>query len=184
MLLDLKPHPDTPSDAVTKLEVSVHRVGPRGLALGYIVEGDPDRILLPHAASSVRADDLWRHTCFEAFVRAESGSAYFEFNLSPSTEWAAYRFDDYRAGMAAAFDAEIGPLDSRTEAGAYLLTAHLDLEQLSSLSPNAPWRLGLSAVIEETNGRKSYWALAHPPGKPDFHHRDSFAATLPPVEQP
>jgi hypothetical protein len=34
-------------------------------------------------------------------------------------------------------------------------------------------------VIEETNGRKSYWALAHPPGKPDFHHSDCFALGLP-----
>jgi hypothetical protein len=37
------------------------------------------------------------------------------------------------------------------------------------------WRLGLSAIIEEASGRRSYWALAHPPGKPDFHHPDSFA---------
>ncbi len=39
-------------------------------------------------------------------------------------------------------------------------------------------RLGLSAVIEQTDGTKSYWALAHPPGKPDFHHRDCFAHQL------
>jgi hypothetical protein len=37
------------------------------------------------------------------------------------------------------------------------------------------WHLGLSAVIEEHNGRKSYWALAHRPGKPDFHHSDCFS---------
>jgi hypothetical protein len=42
-------------------------------------------------------------------------------------------------------------------------------------------RLGLSAVIEDIDGRLSYWALKHPPGKPDFHHPDSFAldVTLP-----
>jgi len=39
-------------------------------------------------------------------------------------------------------------------------------------------RIGLSAVIEETDGTKSYWALRHPPGKPDFHHPDCFALTL------
>lgn len=43
----------------------------------------------------------------------------------------------------------------------------------------APLRLGLSAVIEEKGGRKSYWALAHPPGKADFHHPDSFVCELP-----
>jgi hypothetical protein len=44
---------------------------------------------------------------------------------------------------------------------------------------DAPWRLGLSAVIEETSGRKSYWALAHPLGHPDFHHADCFALQIP-----
>jgi hypothetical protein len=57
----------------------------------------------------------------------------------------------------------------------------LALDGMSSLPRDAPWRLGLSAVIEETSGRKSYWALAHPPGKPDFHHADCFAYELPVV---
>ncbi|OYY67097.1 MAG: hypothetical protein B7Y49_00295 [Sphingomonas sp. 28-62-11] len=39
--------------------------------------------------------------------------------------------------------------------------------------------LALSAVIEETNGTKSYWALAHASGAPDFHHADAFAVELP-----
>ncbi len=43
----------------------------------------------------------------------------------------------------------------------------------------ADCEIGISAVIEETDGTKSYWALAHPPGKPDFHHPACFAATLP-----
>ena len=30
------------------------------------------------------------------------------------------------------------------------------------------WQLGLSAILEEHDGTKSYWALAHAPGKPDF----------------
>ena len=45
-------------------------------------------------------------------------------------------------------------------------------------TPDRPWRLGLSAVIEALNGEKSYWALAHPPEKPDFHHPDSFTLDL------
>jgi hypothetical protein len=49
------------------------------------------------------------------------------------------------------------------------LQAALEFDGLSS-----PLHLGLSAVLEEANGRKSYWALAHPPGKADFHHADCF----------
>jgi hypothetical protein len=55
---------------------------------------------------------------------------------------------------------------------------------LSGLAPDGPWRLGVSAVIEETSGRKSYWALTHTPGKADFHHADGFSLTLPPPEAP
>ena len=41
------------------------------------------------------------------------------------------------------------------------------------------WQLGLSAILEETDGTKSYWALAHPEGdKPDFHDPVCFAARL------
>ena len=38
---------------------------------------------------------------------------------------------------------------------------------------------GLSAVLEESDGTKSYWALAHcDPEKPDFHLADCFTAKL------
>jgi hypothetical protein len=36
----------------------------------------------------------------------------------------------------------------------------------------------LAAVIEDENGGLSYWALRHPPGKPDFHHPNAFAMTI------
>ena len=45
-------------------------------------------------------------------------------------------------------------------------------------------RIALSAVIEEVDGTKSYWALRHPPGAPDFHHPDCFALELPAPEAP
>ncbi len=62
------------------------------------------------------------------------------------------------------------------------LQAFLDLHLLPGLTDEVPLRLGLSAVLEMKDGSLSYWALAHPPGKPDFHHPDSFALTLPPLE--
>jgi MOSC domain-containing protein YiiM len=59
------------------------------------------------------------------------------------------------------------------------LNVSLALDRLTGLPADKRWRLGLSAVIEETSGRKSCWALAHPPGKPDFHHSDCFVLWLP-----
>ena len=60
----------------------------------------------------------------------------------------------------------------------FALQATLELEELSNLPPNATLRLGLAAVIEETSGHKSYWALGYAPGRPDFHHSDGFAHEL------
>ncbi len=58
------------------------------------------------------------------------------------------------------------------------LEARVNLNAAADLAGRAVWHVGLAAVIEETNGRLSYWALAHPPGKPDFHHLDGFALAL------
>ncbi len=44
--------------------------------------------------------------------------------------------------------------------------------------------VAISAVIEEADGTKSFWALSHPPGKPDFHAPSCFALTLPAPEAP
>lgn len=173
MRLALKPHPDSRCGVITNIDVEVVRAQPRTLTLRYVVIGDIDDVLIPSTSAPVRTDGLWQHTCFEAFVRPASGEGYYEFNLAPSTEWAAYRFTDYRSGMAAA---EISPplIEARPNGNCYALETSLELDQLAAV----PWQIALSAVIEEANGRKSYWALAHPPGKADFHHPDSFVHEL------
>lgn len=185
MLLTLTPHPDTPCDAVQRIDVHVTRPRARGLALTYRVAGDIDDVRWPAIVDEKmgsRADELWRSTCLEAFVSA--GAGYYEFNLSPSGEWAVYRFNGYRSGMTSAAGAELYTLEAGRNDGGFELSAELDLDGLSHLLPGQPWRLGLSAVIEESDGRKSYWALSHAPGRPDFHHPDSFAALVPDLEIP
>ena len=110
----------------------------------------------------------------ELLVRPGDGEAYFEFNVAPTRWWAAYRFDRYREGMT---DADIAPalIEAHTTGERFELTVAF---ALPDWPVDQAWRLGLTAVIEDLNGEKSYWALAHPPGKPDFHHPDSFALDL------
>lgn len=170
MRLALTLHPDFASDAVTGVEVEAERLG-NALSLRYRVSGDISAVVLAPPALPERADELWKHTCFEAFLRSV-GEAYYEFNFSPSTRWATYAFDGYRDGMKNA-DIIRPEIEIRVDAG--LLELAVELE----LSVDLPWQLALSAVIEEKAGRKSYWALAHPPGKADFHHPDSFVCELP-----
>ncbi len=177
----LKLHPDSPCSAAARIEVEVARPRAGSLILRYFVTGKMSDLLIPPAATAARADDLWQHTCFEAFVRSSADAGYYEFNFAPSTQWAAYGFGSYRKGMRAATEISAPQIEVQSGPGCYTLQASLDLDRLSMLPRDAGWRLGLAALIEETNGRKSYWALAHPPGKPDFHHPDCFAYELHPA---
>jgi hypothetical protein len=72
-------------------------------------------------------------------------------------------------------------IEVRSGPDSYTLQASLELDRLQDLSREASWRLGLSAVIEDISGGMSYWALAHPPGRPDFHHADGFALEFSPT---
>lgn len=147
-----------------------------GLCLRYQVKGMINDLAIPAPGEPVRADGLWQTTCFELFLRKEGRPAYAEFNFSPSSKWSAYEFEDYRDGITglqifAAPDIRFGAGES-----------HFALEteiQLPDRWRTFPIMVGFSAIIEDRTGAKSYWALAHPPGKPDFHHKDCFALTLP-----
>ncbi len=163
------------------IEVEALRLPAGGLVLRYCVTGTVRDLRLPTPGPLHRTDELWRHTCFEAFVCVRGGSSYCELNFAPSRQWAAYRFTGYRTGMA---NADIAPpgIETRENSEQYEMT--VKLEHLPGFSDGAAWRVGLSAVIEDSTGRKSYWALAHPPGKPDFHHADCFALALPAPSRP
>lgn len=179
MLVTLKPHPDTPGPAI-RIAVEVLRPRTAAVELRYVMSGEVSRVVLPESVRPSRADELWRTTCFEAFIE-KTGGGYGELNLSPTGRWAAYEFTGYREGMYGHPGVE--KRDSRRvrdEAG-FSLAGTFDLDRMIGDRP-APWRMGLSAVIEDIDGGLSYWALAHPPGKPDFHHPDSFALILPPPE--
>jgi len=174
----LRRHPDTPCPAVSRIEVGAERAVDGRLVLRFVVAGETGALRIPAATAPARADALWRHTCFEAFVRKPAEASYYEFNLAPSRQWAAYRFDDYRQGMRLASGFGAPSIEVQAEPGCFTLLATLEMATLPGVPRDEPWQLGLSAVIEEMSGRTSYWALAHPPGRPDFHHGDCFAIAL------
>jgi hypothetical protein len=174
----LKLHPESLCAAVRHVEVDVTRPRAGGLVLRYVVSAKVDELALPAVTAPMRTDELWRHTCFEAFIRPLPGEAYYELNLAPSTQWAAYQFDRYRTGMRAVGKIGAPRIEVERAAEQFTLQATLQWDESSELGRAAMWRLGLSAVLEEANGGKSYWALAHPPGKPDFHRADCFALEL------
>jgi len=163
-------HPRSLPGAVRSLSA---QVGPAsaGLLVTFVLQADPNGVRIPPPRPAAMASGLWRHTCCEIFVARKGSDAYHEFNLSPSGEWAAHRFARYREGAMLA-DASLDPHIAVRRDGEIL-----ELQATIRMPPQ-PARLGLAAVIEAAEGTLSYWALRHPPGAPDFHHRDAFALEL------
>jgi hypothetical protein len=175
-------HPHSHCSAVAHIE---GEVAPRSdsLVFSYTVTGNMRDIATPQVQTPAREDKLWQHTCFEAFLRAAGGDNYYELNFASSARWGAYHFTGYRTGMREAAEISAIPIEVQSTSESLTLQASVKLDHLSGLSRDRPWRLGLSAVIEERSGRKSYWALAHPPGNPDFHHPAGFVHELSPSAQ-
>ena len=165
----IKLHPDSASP-VDGIEVDFSRPAAGLLRLRYAMRGDIAGMVVPPSGPAARTDGLWQHTCFELFLGA--GAGYYEYNFSPSTSWAAYRFDGHRRGMR---DFATDAPEIVWDGPAATLTATI------ALPSDLTGPLGLSAIVEDTEGSRSFWALAHPPGEPDFHDAACFAAQVPPA---
>ena len=174
-------HPSTPASSGLHVTADVQRTPDKQfLAIQYAVQ--PARSVSLSEYGIERRDGLWKSTCFEFFIKANGGSRYREFNFAPLFAWNAYEFDDWRKGMTPLQHLrEPHLVDSRIDDRAPDFPERYELDVI--LGPEAwsvgPAKLSLTAVIEEKDGTKSYWALAHPPGAtPNFHHPHCFAAQL------
>lgn len=168
-------HPQTLSQAVEAITVRIARGHKGAVTMRYSVFGHIEQIVLPSPLDAVRTDGLWQHSCFEMFVRPSGRQGYCEFNFSPSSQWAAYGFDGYRSGMA--------EMEGMVPPEISMLTTPKRLDMHVALSVGLlavwpDWQVGLSSIIEEKDGSKSYWALSHPVGAADFHDQDCFIAQL------
>jgi hypothetical protein len=173
----LVPHPDHPARALRRLSVDVTRA-PEALAVAYTLEGDLDALRIPAPAAPAIVHGLWEHTCFELFIAADGAAVYHELNLAPSGAWAAFEFRGYRDGGPVEDETLAPRIAVRRGPDRLLLEASVPLARVAPAYAGARLRLALTAVVEDVRGGRSYWALRHPPGRPDFHHRDGFALVL------
>ncbi len=135
---------------------------PQGCEAEFRLEGHVPSIVVPAPATPARRDNLWKTTCFEIFWQPIGDTWYREFNLSPSGQWAAYDFDSFREGMRDAPVEAIAVACSHDE-GALVLKA-----SIAAHLPD-PAQVALNAIVEHPDGSLQFWALAFPPGKPEFH---------------
>lgn len=170
----LAAHPDHPAREVAKVEARIIGHDANWLRVRWRIDG-AQSLVVPTFSGKGRADGLWQTTCFEVFLRPEGGESYVEINLSPSERWNAYDFEAYRSAMVER------PFPREPECALRLGSsfAIFDATIPAAGLPASECAMGLAAVIEELGGAKSYWALAHPEAKPDFHAPACFAAVLP-----
>ena len=168
-------HPSSPPSPVAAISASV-QVEPHDLVIQFVVRGHLDAVRWPPRSDGGTADALWQHTCLEAFIAPETGSAYREFNFSPSGQWAHYAFAAERQRHVTPPPARAPLLDMRHTAAGYELVAVLDR---ASLPAARALQIGLCAVVESMDGHTSHWALHHPKDKPDFHDRAGWTLRLP-----
>jgi hypothetical protein len=174
---DLIRHATTACEPIRRIAVEASRAQ-GALALTYRIEGEIPRLAIPVAGPSQRADDLWKQSCFEAFLQADGGGGYLEFNFSPSGNWAAYRFAGRRRGRESP---ELMAPRMEVRRGPDWLAMHIQLllTGIAEFAHDKPVSAGLTAVIEDEHGGLSYWALAHGAAQPDFHDPATFTLRMP-----
>ena len=181
--LELHCHPSCRTKAVRAIRARIHRTADDQLRINFVLDGDLRSIVVPSPTTSRIGHELWRHTCFEAFIAIEGRQAYYEFNFAPSSEWTIYAMRAYRDGAPLADESMRPEILVRSSAIPLELDAVVHLDRLSAEHARAPLRVGLTAVVEAVDGY-SHWALVHPESKPDFHNPLGFALRLePPASQ-
>ncbi|WP_455211064.1 DOMON-like domain-containing protein [Kaarinaea lacus] len=173
-LIPFSPPPsDTPSAYTISLNLSKSR---NEISAQFQLLGDTARIRWPKPSAEVtQGHELWKHTCFELFCSHPDSPKYWEYNFSPSRQWAIYAFDGYRqsAPSPATHPPVIEP--PQLSDSAFTLQVRFNLEpQLNDKS----LIIGVSAVIETIDDQRHYYALKHCGKKPDFHLRESFVLKM------
>jgi len=121
-------HPSAHAGAVRSIDAHA-RVGETGIGVfRYVLRAEISRVRVPPEKPALRAEGLWKHTCFEAFIKAPAAAAYYELNFAPSRQWAVYHFDAYRQGVSSP-DFELSPeLSVRRFADRLEVDAAVDLQ--------------------------------------------------------
>ncbi|PAX60548.1 DOMON-like domain-containing protein [Brunnivagina elsteri] len=168
----LKPFPATETQSDIKITGKIAR-NENLLLISYALTGNISEVeILTPSDNPTRKNELWEHTCFEFFIGIKNSPRYWEFNLSPTSDWNIYRFDGYRQGMQE--ETAFSTLPFSISQSSDCLAIALDFD-LSKIIPNEEIvDVAIASVIQSKNSQISYWALTHCAGEADFHQRGSF----------
>lgn len=174
-MLTLKAFSENDFTKLFTFDVDVFTAAPGQMILEYTITGPTRHLHFPPGNSESRRDELWKTTCLEAFFSSDfkKESPYLEVNCSPNGDWNAYSFSGYREGMAPAAATEVTLIGREADENRALFRVRIKSPSLEQFK-----QLGITAVIEFSDGSKSYYALKHPGAAADFHNKDGFTHSL------
>jgi hypothetical protein len=143
------------------------------LSIEYQLFGDLNAIsIAPPANPPSRQFHLWEATCFEFFIGIPGDRNYWEFNLSPSGDWAVFALDDYRQGLRD--ELAFRSLPFKVDRYPNYITLNLELDLSELILSEQDIEMSVTTVIKSSQDELSYWAINHSDKEADFHLRDSF----------
>jgi hypothetical protein len=147
------------------------------LSIEYQLFGDLNAIsIAPPASTPSRQFHLWEATCFEFFIGIPGDANYWEFNLSPSGNWAVFALNDYRQGLRDELAFASLPFKVDRYPNYITLSIEFDLSEL--ILAEQDLEMSVTTVIKSSQDELSYWAINHRGKEADFHLRDSFSIKL------
>jgi hypothetical protein len=178
MIINFTLRPFSTASSLPQIEIS-GRVNRKDniLSIEYQLFGDLSSIsIAPPANPPSRQFHLWEATCFEFFIGIPGDRNYWEFNLSPSGDWAVFALDDYRQGLRD--ETAFTSLPFKVDRYPNYITLNLafDLSELIFLEQDL--EMSVTTVIKSSQNELSYWAITHFGKEADFHLRDSFSIEL------
>ena len=175
----LKPFPSAGLLPDLKITGSVERQS-NSLSISYSLSGLLEELILPVPAEMpLRKNRLWEETCFELFLGVKGSERYWEFNLSSAGHWNVYCFTSYRQDMQGEPAFTSLQISVQRRSNSLLLSMTFELDKvIPPEQVEETLQVGISAVIKTTDGKTTYWALAHSGPQADFHHRDGFIIEL------
>ncbi len=147
------------------------------LTIVYLLSGALRSLSIPKPSTQPqRKTRLWEETCFELFMAPVGLGSYWEYNLSPAGHWNVYHFDAYRSRMREEAAWQSLPFTVEMQESGLSLSVELDLSRIGVQGQR--FDVGVSAVVCQSTGLPSYWALCHRGSVADFHRRDGFIVSL------
>jgi hypothetical protein len=172
----LQPFPTTSKLPQIEINGRVSRKG-NDLLIEYQLFGDLNAISIdPPASTPSRQFHLWETTCFEFFIGIPGDRNYWEFNLSPSGDWAVFALDDYRQGLRDELAFTSLPFKVDLYPNYITLSLEFDLSEL--ILAEQDLEMSVTTVIKSSQNELSYWAIKHSGKEADFHLRDSCIINL------